>query len=137
MLVIIMQLSVVDKNTPENITFATFHQCRLVHLKCCVWLSCAETIYFLYLDQFDLLEFQRFCFQRSSSYSFNTSSFCYEYRIKHCREFITGQKFLFSFSSHLLLYIEGVEATFGLWSFLVIFTKQPTNSGLKIEKWLD
>ena len=56
--------------------------------------SCAETIYFLYFVQFVLMEFQRFCFHRSSCHSLNTSSFWCEYRIKHCIEFITGQKFL-------------------------------------------
>ena len=30
--------------------------------------------------------------------------------------------------------IEGLETTFCLWSFLIIFTEQPTNSGLKIHK---
>ena len=33
--------------------------------------------------------------------------------------------------------IEGIETMFCLWSFLIIFTKQPTSSGLKIQKWLD
>ena len=33
--------------------------------------------------------------------------------------------------------IEVIEAMFCLWSFLIIFTKQPTNSGLKSQKWLD
>ena len=33
--------------------------------------------------------------------------------------------------------IEGIETMFCLWSFLIIFTKQPTNSGLKVQKWLD
>ena len=36
MLVIIMEHSVVDKNTPENITLASFHHCRLARLKYCV-----------------------------------------------------------------------------------------------------
>ena len=30
--------------------------------------------------------------------------------------------------------IEGIEKIFCLWSFLIIFTKQPTNSGLKNQK---
>ena len=30
--------------------------------------------------------------------------------------------------------IEGIGTMFCLWSFLIIFTKQPTNSGLKIQK---
>ena len=38
------------------------------------------------------------------------------------------------FSSHEVLYIKGVKTTFGLWSFLIIFTKQPTKSGLEIKK---
>ena len=33
--------------------------------------------------------------------------------------------------------IEGIETMFCLWTFLIIFTKQPANSGLKIQKWLD
>ena len=33
--------------------------------------------------------------------------------------------------------IEGIETMFCFWTFLIIFTKQPTNSGLKIQKWLD
>ena len=33
--------------------------------------------------------------------------------------------------------IEGIETMFCLCSSLIIFTKQPTNSGLKIQKWLD
>ena len=36
MLAITMKPSVVDKNTPEYITFATFHHCRLACLKCCM-----------------------------------------------------------------------------------------------------
>ena len=44
-----------------------------------------------------LLELQRFCFQRSSCHSFNTTSFFCEYKINHCIEFITGQKFLVFF----------------------------------------
>ena len=63
-----------------------------------MWLSCAETILFLYFVQFNLLEFRPFCFQRSSCHSFNTPFWC-EYRINHCIEFITGQKFLVFFSS--------------------------------------
>ena len=54
--------------------------------------------------------------------------------MNHWTEFVTGQNFLDSFSCHGVLYIGGVEATFGLWSFLIILTKQPTNSGLKIQK---
>ena len=67
----------------------------------------------------------------------NTSSSWCEYKINHCTEFITGQKFLVSFSYQGVSYIEGVETTFGLWSFLIIYTKQPTNSELGIYKWLD
>ena len=90
--------------------------------------------YFLYIVQFDLLEFQRFCFQGRSCHSIHTSSSWCEYRMNHCTEFVTGQNFLDSFSCHGVLYIGGVEATFGLWSFLIILTKQPTSSGLKIQK---
>ena len=46
----------------------------------------------------------------------------------------TGQRFLVSFCSHGVFYIEGVKAKFLLWLFLIIFTKQLTNSGLKIKK---
>ena len=54
---------------------------------------CEETINFLYFVQFDLLELQRLCFQWSTCYSFNVSSFLCEYRINHCIKFVTGQKF--------------------------------------------
>ena len=37
-----------------------------------------------------------------------------------------------SFFPQWVLYIEGVKTTFGLRSFLIISTEQPTNSGLKI-----
>ena len=30
--------------------------------------------------------------------------------------------------------IKGIKAMFCFWSFLIIFTKEPTNSGLKIQK---
>ena len=53
-----------------------------------------ETVHFLYFVQFDLLKLQGFCFQHSSCHSFNTSSLLCEYRIKHCVQFITCQKFL-------------------------------------------
>ena len=33
--------------------------------------------------------------------------------------------------------IKDIETMFCIWSFLIIFTKQPTNSGLEIQKWLD
>ena len=33
--------------------------------------------------------------------------------------------------------VEVIETMFYLLSFLITFTKQPTNSGLKIQKWLD
>ena len=99
--------------------------------------SCAEAIHFLYIVQFDLRQFQRFCFHRSSCHSFNTLLSWCAYKINHCTEFITGQKFLVSFSYQGVSYIEGVETTFGLWSFLIIYTKQPTNSELGIYKWLD
>ena len=33
--------------------------------------------------------------------------------------------------------IKGIETMFCICSFLIIFTKQPTNSGLEIQKWLD
>ena len=46
----------------------------------------------------------------------------------------TDQSFLDSFSSHGILYIKGVKTIFGVWSFLIILTKQKTNSGLKIKK---
>ena len=77
----------------------------------------------MYFVQFDLLELQRFCFQRSSCHSFYTLSFLYEYRIYHYVEFITGQKFLVFCSSHGVLYIEGVKTKFCLWSYFIIFTK--------------
>ena len=100
---------------------------------------CAEAIHFLCFVQFGLLEFQRFCFQRSSCHSFNTSSFWCEYRINHYTELITGQKFPVYFSSHGVLYIEGVETTFVLWSFFDYFHKttnqlwieNPTMTGLR------
>ena len=96
---------------------------------------CVETIHFLYFVQFDLQELQSFCFQSSSCHSFNTSSFLCEYRSNNCIEFITGQKSFFS--SHGISHIEGVKTTFGLWSFLIIFTKQLFSSGLKIKRWLE
>ena len=63
---------------------------------------CAEIIHFLHFVQFDLLELQYFCFQRNSCHSFNTLSFLCEYRINHCIEFITGQKFLVFFRRNFL-----------------------------------
>ena len=54
--------------------------------------SCLETTHFLCFFWFDLLEFQRFCLERSSCHSFNTSSSWCEYsRINHWIEFITGE----------------------------------------------
>ena len=133
MLAIIMELSVLDKNTPNNITFAFFHQYRLArYKKTCVTHFVQKQFIFLYFVQFHLLKLQRFCFQCNSCHSFNTSSFLCEYRINYFIEFITGQKFVGSFSSHRVLYIEGVKTKFGLWSFLIIFAKHPTNSGLTI-----
>ena len=41
------------------------------------------------------------------------------------------------FASHGVLFISGVEKRFCLWSFLIIFTKQTTKSGLKFEKQED
>ena len=48
--------------------------------------------------------FNVFAFRVVIPNSFNTSSFSCEYRINHCIEFITGQKFLVSFPSHGVLY---------------------------------
>ena len=129
-----MQLSVVDENTPKTNTLSAFHQCRLARLKHFVWLTCLETIHFSYIVLFDVLEFQRFCFQGRSCHSFHFSSSWCEYTINHFTEFITDQNFLGSFSSHGISYIKGVETTFGVWSFLIILTKQTANSGLKIQK---
>ena len=82
---------------------------------------------FVYFVQFDLLEFQRFCFERSSCHPFNTSSFWCEYRINHFIEFITGQKFLTSFPSHEVLYIVSKKKRFVFGHFwLFLQNKQPT-----------
>ena len=110
---------------------------RLASLEHCADWSCDETIHCLHFVQIDLLEFERFWFQRISCHSFNRSSFKHEYRRTHCIEFITDQKCLVSFFSNWVLYIKGLETTFVLWSFLSIFRKQSTNSGLKIQKWRD
>ena len=63
-----------------------------------MWLILCGNIHFLYFVQFDLLEFQRFCFRGSCCHSFNTSPFFCEYRINPCIEFVTGQKFLIFFA---------------------------------------
>ena len=48
-LVIIMWLCAVDENTPNNINFATFHQCRLDRLKYCVRLIlCWKNSFFVF-----------------------------------------------------------------------------------------
>ena len=100
---------------------------QVARLKYCLRLILCWNNSFLYFVQFGLLEFQRFCIQRCSCHSFNTSSFWCKYRINHCIEFITDQKFLVCISSDGVLYVAGVETTFGLWPFLIIFTKnQPT-----------
>ena len=66
MLVIIMQLFVFNKITPNNINFASFHNidCLIINNVCDSF--CAETIHFSYFVESDPLELQRFCFQRSS-----------------------------------------------------------------------
>ena len=89
---------------------------------------------FIFCNLSNLIYWNCHSFAFSAVVAIHTSSFWCEYRINYCVEFITGQKFVLSFSSHGVLYIKGVETTFVLWLFLIIFTKQPTNSGLKIQK---
>ena len=110
----------------------------LACLKYCVRpILCWNNSFFCYFVQFDSLKFQRFCFPRNSCHSFSTSSFSCKHRFNHCIDLLTGQKILVHFSSNGSLYIKSVETIFGLWPFPIIFKEQPTNSGLKIQKWLD
>ena len=71
----------------------------------------------MYFVQSYILEFQRFCFQRSSCLSFNTSSLWCEDRIYHRMELITGQKFLVSFSSYGVLYYRRCRNN--VWSLVI------------------
>ena len=51
-LVIIMWLCAADENTPNNINFATFHQCRLDRLKYCVRLIlCWKNSFFVFCQK--------------------------------------------------------------------------------------
>ena len=113
-------------------TFASFHWYRLFWLKYCLWLVLRwNNSFFCILSNFIYWNFNVFCFQRSSCHSFNTSLFWCQYRINQCTEF--DQKFLFLL---VAFHISKVSKQRGLRSFLIILTKQTTNSGLKIKKLL-
>ena len=93
---------------------------------------CAETIHFLYFVQFDLLELQRFCLQRSSRHSFNTSSFLCQFRINHCIKCITGGKFLVFFFPRGFLY---QRCQNNVWSLVISDYFNKTTNQLWTENW--
>ena len=92
----------------------------------CDW-SCAEAVHFLCFVQFDLLELQRFCFQRSSYHSFNTLSFWCEYRINHCIESILWSKVSSFFFSWGFIYWQCQN---NVWSLVIWLFSQNNRATL-------